>query len=288
MARSICISILCLFFWGNIFGQDLDSIAFTKLVWENKKLGKGLIWQHVHTRDSAIFSSRQNVHVVRLKKRKSKFDLGIARSAQGDLTSTMSANRGAIAGVNASFFNTKTWQSVNFVKIDGIIEDTSVTKNGSYSSHQMGVILFDEKGVDIVMRDTSMRQAWDKSLKYKNAMESGPLLILDGISQTLPSNAFNTNRHPRTCVGLTKDEIILMTVDGRTNESYGLSLFEATKVMRWLGCKEAINLDGGGSTTMFIKDQHTTGVVNMPCDNKKFDHEGERKVANALIVLPKK
>ena len=52
--------------------------------------------------------------------------------------------------------------------------------------------------------------------------------------------------------------------------------------MLWLGCTEAINLDGGGSSTMYIKDE---GVINFPSDNKQHDHEGERPVSNAILVL---
>ena len=47
-------------------------------------------------------------------------------------------------------------------------------------------------------------------------------------------------------------------------------------------CTEAINLDGGGSSTMYIKDE---GVINFPSDNKQHDHEGERPVSNAILVL---
>jgi exopolysaccharide biosynthesis protein len=52
--------------------------------------------------------------------------------------------------------------------------------------------------------------------------------------------------------------------------------------MRWLGCTEAINLDGGGSSTMYIKDN---GVVNYPSDNNRHDHEGQRPVSNAILLL---
>lgn len=75
--------------------------------------------------------------------------------------------------------------------------------------------------------------------------------------------------------------MILVTVDGRHDQSRGMNLHELTDLMISLGCREAINLDGGGSTTMWLADQ---GVVNMPSDNKKFDHEGERPVANVIVV----
>jgi len=51
-----------------------------------------------------------------------------------------------------------------------------------------------------------------------------------------------------------------------------------------LRCKNATNLDGGGSTTMWIKGKPFNGVVNMPSDNRKFDHEVERAVSDILII----
>ena len=48
-----------------------------------------------------------------------------------------------------------------------------------------------------------------------------------------------------------------------------------------LGMKDAINLDGGGSTTLWTAK---TGVINHPYDNKTFDHEGVRTVPNLIVV----
>jgi exopolysaccharide biosynthesis protein len=55
--------------------------------------------------------------------------------------------------------------------------------------------------------------------------------------------------------------------------------------MRWLKAIDAINLDGGGSTTLWVNNE--IGVVNFPTDNKKWDHEGQRKVANVLLLKKK-
>jgi exopolysaccharide biosynthesis protein len=57
--------------------------------------------------------------------------------------------------------------------------------------------------------------------------------------------------------------------------------------MRWLHATDAINLGGGGSTTLWINNYNDSGVVNFPTDNKKWDHEGERKVANVVLLKKK-
>jgi exopolysaccharide biosynthesis protein len=72
--------------------------------------------------------------------------------------------------------------------------------------------------------------------------------------------------------------LLLVTVDGRhPGWSVGMTLPEAARLMRSLGARDALNLDGGGSTTMTVRGQ----VVNRPSDGG-----GERPVSNALYVTP--
>jgi exopolysaccharide biosynthesis protein len=77
---------------------------------------------------------------------------------------------------------------------------------------------------------------------------------------------------------------LLITIDGRNDNAAGMSLTEMTKIVKWLKATNGINLDGGGSTTMWVKGQTDNSVVNYPTDNKKWDHEGLRKVANVVLV----
>ncbi|MBN1351172.1 phosphodiester glycosidase family protein [candidate division KSB1 bacterium] len=91
--------------------------------------------------------------------------------------------------------------------------------------------------------------------------------------------SFSTNRHPRTAVGFDADSttLFMVTVDGRQpDHSVGMTLQELAALMLKLGCYQAINLDGGGSTTMLVG----THIVNKPSDAT-----GERAVANALMVI---
>lgn len=90
---------------------------------------------------------------------------------------------------------------------------------------------------------------------------------------------FGIYRHPRTLVGIKPNgNLLLVTVDGRNPEkSIGLNFEESAKLMKALGAKDAINLDGGGSTAMAINGQ----LINTPSDAS-----GERPVADAIIILP--
>ncbi len=91
-------------------------------------------------------------------------------------------------------------------------------------------------------------------------------------------------RHPRTAVGLLRDRTaVLITVDGRhRDQAEGMTLEELATFMKDLGCIEALNLDGGGSTTLWVRD---AGVSNHPSDNGRFDPKGARRVFSAVVVL---
>ncbi len=90
-------------------------------------------------------------------------------------------------------------------------------------------------------------------------------------------------RHPRTAVGLLPDRTaVLITVDGRhVDHAEGMTLEQLANFMKELGCVDALNLDGGGSTSMWVRGR---GIVNHPSDNSRFDPEGARRVRSAVVV----
>ena len=97
------------------------------------------------------------------------------------------------------------------------------------------------------------------------------------------TSAFATNRHPRTAAGLDRagTTLTLLTVDGRQPDlSIGMTLHEMSQQMIRLGCDSALNLDGGGSTTLVYRDPatQTLKVLNSPSDGR------ERSVADALGI----
>lgn len=82
-------------------------------------------------------------------------------------------------------------------------------------------------------------------------------------------------RHPRTAIGFNDRQIVIATVDGRqTGWSVGMTYHELAELMQRLGCTDALNIDGGGSTTAWVRGQ----VVNRPSDG------AERRIANAILV----
>jgi exopolysaccharide biosynthesis protein len=123
---------------------------------------------------------------------------------------------------------------------------------------------------------------WDQ---VEDIVSGGPLLLWKGTRLEEPevesiSNSFFLARHPRTAAGVRADGTLLfVTVDGRQpRESVGMSLPELTDLMVELGCVSAINLDGGGSTTMVIDGK----IANRPSGGSA------RRNADAILLFPRK
>ena len=111
--------------------------------------------------------------------------------------------------------------------------------------------------------------------------------VVGGAPQLLANGRVVTNdncgtyfcsRNPRSGIGYTEDgKILLVVVDGRSSSSIGVTPVGFAHVFRNLGATSALNLDGGGGATMWVKGR---GVVNVPSDGS------ERVVSNAVLVLP--
>ena len=119
--------------------------------------------------------------------------------------------------------------------------------------------------------------------RARNAVSGAGLLVLDGRdvndwSEEGLSAGFDTTRHPRTMIGVDADEAIwLVTVDGRQPAlSLGMTFTELQALSHRLGLRSALNLDGGGSTTMVVRGN----IVNHPSDDT-----GPRKVSDAILVF---
>lgn len=133
-------------------------------------------------------------------------------------------------------------------------------------------------GADYVDVEIKTNPKWEN---VQHIISGGPYLLkenqifIDMTAQKLQSIG---GRNPRTAIGYTEDNnLVLVAVDGREGSSVGLTLVELAKLMKTLGCTNAINLDGGGSTVMYIKGQ----IVNHP------HQPGGIALSNALVISKK-
>jgi hypothetical protein len=135
----------------------------------------------------------------------------------------------------------------------------------------------------LVALEGTSATGWDRA---EDALGAGPLLLRNGrveitAEREQMSESLSRLRHPRTAIGTTGDgRVLLAVVDGRQpGWSEGALLGELAELMRSLGAIDAINLDGGGSSTMVLNGK----VINRPSDEA-----GERPVGDAILVLPRK
>ena len=127
----------------------------------------------------------------------------------------------------------------------------------------------------------SVHVGWANDSPGAMDVVSGSSWILKGgvIQYAAGCHLDKCRRNPRTVAGVTATgSVILLVVDGRSSGSVGATLYELGVRMKALGAVDAVNLDGGGSATMWVKG---LGVVNHPTDST-----GERAVSNAVVILP--
>lgn len=266
--------------------QNKDSLALVRAKWEKQKIAAKTSLITHHFNEKNLFLANQYISYIEINRKGNAPVFGFGNEIKiKKTTSTFGTELGALAALNGTFFDVANGGSVDFIKMNGVVLKQNVlAKNGKRARHQETAIVIDDKG-KLAIKKWDKTPSWENNLPEKDVMLSGPLLIFNKEIETLDTTSFTKARHPRTAIGIKANgKIILLTVDGRQENSAGMSLHELTSTMRWLGCVSAINLDGGGSTTLWVANK---GVINYPSDNKKWDHEGERKVANVVILKKK-
>ena len=270
----------------NVFSQS-DSAAFVHGPWLSERV-EGLVLRRCQFKNESLFASNQQILIWELAPT-ADFALKFACRPERTKTSDMARKQHAVAAVNGSFFDMDRHFPVLFLRIDGVdLCDASHNEAKSVQRNFLcGTLAIVGDSVFILKTDTVWQ--WEADLPYPNLMTARPLLLFDG--KTLPLHedlGFVSDRHNRTAVGVRADgTVLLVVVDGRAPEASGMSLQELQQVMRWLGCHTALNLDGGGSATFYADLRGNHGVLNCPSDNGRFDHEGERTVSNAVLIVRK-
>lgn len=270
-----------------------DSATLVNAKWSEREIAKGVVYKSVHFNNKELFKSNQYISIIEVENN-SGARLEIFPSPVLKETSKMAEEKGADVAINGSFFkfnytyNTDDYNSVVYIRKDNkILAPNTITETNQRAMHQLGALAIHNGELYILKADEL--KSWENYICAPDILTTGPILRVAGKDEKLQNASFYTTRHPRTAVAKKSDgTIMLMTIDGRAEESAGVSLTELQSILRWLGGEYAINLDGGGSTTMYIKGFSDNGVVNHPTDNKIFDNKGERKVANAVLLYLRK
>ena len=275
MSKQNLISILLALFTCSLcFGQSNDF-----LLHQTSSSGDSTTFIQIKT--DTLFHSKQIISLLVLpKKNFSKFHLEIGYSKKElKPTSYFGLNRNALAAINGSYFDRDSGGSVTYLEIhDTVISRTrpSNLKWAKPDSLIDGAIIIGKDSA-ILIEPANTDQFYEQSNNEIAVLIAGSLLLYNSQLLKLPKMELVTYRNPRTCLCETKESLVFITIDGRRKEAEGMTLSEAQQYLKKIGCLDGINLDGGGSTTMWIKGK---GIVNFPSDGS-----GERPISNALLII---
>jgi hypothetical protein len=232
-----------------------------------------------------------SVRALRLDPKKVRLEMAVAetRDPARETVESIANRRHAIAAVNAGFFVLTDGRPAAMLKVAGqLLGGTSRARGAIAFTERRGAtrLLFDRVTVDKrggVYR-TLMGSSPKDWARAGDAVSGAGLLLLkrrvlsDWTDETITAG-FDTTRHPRTVIGEGGGAIWLLTVDGRQpGFSLGMTFVELQALARRFGLESALNLDGGGSTTMVVAGH----IVNRPSDPT-----GPRPVSDAIVVLPR-
>lgn len=287
-------ALLLLFALGGEAQTQQDSLTIAHAQWETDTLAHGAVCLSANLQ---LFDSPQQIAIIKYDAR--KYKTRIVQAPHIAMTSDLARKSGAEVAVNGGYFNVKTGLPSTFVQLEGKVYGETTQADAFRTT---GAITTDHNRIEIHPFDSISAKKLKK--RYKNILTAGPLLLKDGVRQMAPTfetnntqgskggNSFSSDvpqgfykRHPRAFIGITKDhQVMMVVVDGRfKGKAAGMSIDELSYLAKQLGLTDALNLDGGGSATLW---NNHTGIINHPYDNKKFDHEGEREVVNAIVALP--
>ncbi|MCE1198493.1 MAG: phosphodiester glycosidase family protein [Marinilabiliales bacterium] len=278
--RRILLFCLVLWFASNLSAQSIDLNRFEKRSgWKGIFIGE--------LKSDSLFHEKQSIVLAEISLKDLKdYQLKIAYS-EGELikTSKFGSDNQALVALNAGFFNVEKGGSVSYIESDNQVIARNRTPKEKYAKSDSllnGAIVLTKKG-SIRIEKAKNTAVYEKSTRERQVLVSGPILMEKGKLLPLEHSEFVKKRHPRSCLALTKDKrLLLLAIDGRSEKASGMSLYELQQFLVRLNCRDAINLDGGGSTTLWFRDGDHPMILNSPSDKT-----GERPVANALLICPK-
>lgn len=274
----ICSSLICLQI-NHLFGITPQEVK-TKIInvfqaepntFIEKNLNEAVVCQYYHFANDPKNAQSISLLIVDSKSPKIKLKVVGTKAVPLATVKSYAEKNNAIAGVNAGYYDMNVGTHCGMLKIDGEYIEKSVGEQGALFLINQGKF------------GKLANCNFDEVDKFDSAIYTFDHIIRDG-KFIMPQN---NSRYPRSIVGeSTNGQVIFMVIDGKLpGKANGMTFEEASKILLALNCVNAINFDGGGSATMYAKDFNSSSIVNCPSDNKKFDHQGVRKVNSAVLLL---
>lgn len=208
-----------------------------------------------------------------------KNTVGVGQTIMKQLEAMQKNGKKVLGGTNADFFNTTTYIPYGVCYRDGVAVKTSFSRedcNVFVISKDNTAYCFTAEEYTLFKDQVREAVCGRSTLLLKNGAQ------LDQSSNTMPA----ATMEPRTAIGVSQDgkEVYLMVVDGRNfYYSNGADLLDLMNLMSACGASDALNLDGGGSSTFIAKDVESgeLKLLNWPTDNGGV----MRAVATGLAIV---
>lgn len=197
-------------------------------------------------------------------------------NVEGETTSQIAKNNNAIAAINGGGFtdssSTAQWTGNGGLPTGIIMSQGKVIFNDKNENEKTDLLGITKEG-KLIVGNYSVNEL--NALNVEEALSFYPTLVVNGKMTSMAGDG-GWGVAPRTVIGQRSDgAILLLVIDGRSATSLGATLKEAQEVIYKCGAVNAINLDGGKSTTMYYNDK----IINNPSDSL-----GERAIPTAIIV----
>ena len=196
----------------------------------------------------------------------------------GELTSKIAKDNGAVAAINGGGFIDKSSEDSEWTgtggKPTGILmsEGNIIFNDINNDDEKTQVMAITNKG-QLLVGSYSLNEMREKGVT--EAISFQPALVVNG-KGTIKSGDGGWGIAPRTAIGQREDgSILFLVIDGRQTKSLGASLKDVQSIMLEYGAVNAINLDGGASSTMYYEGE----IINNPCDPL-----GERSIPSIVYV----
>ena len=225
-----------------------------------------------------LYGSAQTVAIARYSSAEMNTIL-VDKEGSYQGTNTLAFEAGATAAINGSYFNMSSCTSTTALWMDG--KEVTTTAPEEFARVN-GIVGFMNGKFAIVPYNSSTPasslSAWGR--KYDSFVAAGPIIRRNGVSQNanIGGEGFY-GPHPRTMLGKTSSGMVYMVVmEGRMDGATGFSMENMVSLAEDLGMSDAINLDGGGSSTLWVA---SAGIVN------RLSGGAVRSVPNIIVVIPK-
>jgi len=280
--------------------------------WTSKTVADGITYLSFSGLEE-VSGSPQEVYVLDWDMSNPSYALRFTWSEKATITSNVHRRENAVATLNAAYEPISVVTKVGGYYHSCMPRDT-VMETPVFNWKSEAALYTDASGRNVKIafdgkgKSIAEQRAFYAASDWENIFTSAPMLIdnyepvgaffMDSTLTAAQLEEYNYEhpvrhqgvRHPRTAVAITEDgHFIMVAVDGRREGiCEGMSARELTRFLeKNFHPQYALNMDGGGSTTLCVREEGdpVTHVVNCPTGNKKHDHAGERRLYSHLCIV---